>query len=121
MIRDETAFLHMTGQGISCAYHLSQFMKKMISRILITSGNMGFQKCPFFFDSNSSEADFGHVLTKNFKGILCMLSNISSLQIFFSITFIKIIFLDNISVSNRLDLNQPRRSDLGPNCLRRQY
>ena len=49
-----------------------------------------------------------------------MLSNISSLQIFFSITFIKIIFLDNISVSNRLDLDQPRRSDLGPNCLRRQ-
>ena len=60
-------------------------------------------------------------LNKNFKGILCMLSNISSLQIFFSITFIKIIFLDNISVSNRLDLDQPRRSDLGPNCLRRQY
>ena len=46
-----------------------------------------------------------------------MLSNISSLQIFFSITFIKIIFLDNISVSNRLDLDQPRRSDLGPNLL----
>ena len=58
--------------------------------------------------------------SKNFKGIFCMLSNVSSLQIFFSILFIKIVFLDNISMSNRLDPDQPRRSDLGPNCLRRQ-
>ena len=59
-------------------------------------------------------------LTKNFKGVLCMLSNVSSLQIFFSITFIKIIFQDNISLSNRLDPDQPRHSDLGPKCLWRQ-
>ena len=36
-----------------------------------------------------------------------MLDNVLSLQIFFSITFIKIIFQDNISVSNSLDPAQP--------------
>ena len=39
---------------------------------------------------------------------------LSSLQIFFSITFIKIIFQDNMCVPNRLDPDQTRHSDHGP-------
>ena len=78
----------MTGQGISCAHHLSQFYKKkMISQILITSGNIcGFNNVHFSLTLISSKKEMRKMmyvtLTKNFKGVLCMLSNVSSLQIF---------------------------------------
>ena len=59
----------------------------MISQILITSGNIcGFNNVHFSLTLISSKKEMRKMtyvtLTKNFKGVLCMLSNVSSLQIF---------------------------------------
>ena len=84
MIRDETAFLHMTGQGIHCAFDLTQFIKKCFAEFEKLQLICVFNKVHFSLSLISSLDTMTKVTsTKNFKGLtLCMLINVCVCRFF---------------------------------------